>query len=49
MLDTMPDHRSLSENDRIALYTGVKETISKNGGFYEVKYLFQLYMGKKPI
>lgn len=49
MLDTMSDHRSLLENDRNALYTGIKNVILNHGGFYEVKYFFQLYMGRKPI
>jgi len=48
MLDTMSDHRSLPENNRTALYTGIKDIILKHGGFYEVKYFYQLYMGRKP-
>jgi len=47
MLDTMSDHRSLPENNRNALYTGIKDIILKHGGFYEVKYFYQLYMGRK--
>jgi SAM-dependent methyltransferase len=49
MLDTMSDHRSLPENNRKALYTGIKEIILRHGDFYKVKYFFQLYMGRKPF
>lgn len=48
LLDTMSDHRSLPENDRKGLYTGIKEIILKHGGLYKVKYFYQLYMGRKP-
>ena len=44
----MSDHRSLPENDRKGLYTGIKEIILKHGGLYKVKYFYQLYMGRKP-
>jgi SAM-dependent methyltransferase len=48
LLETMSDHRCLPENDRNALYTGVKEVIVKHGGSYKKDYVFQLYMGRKP-
>jgi len=48
MLDTMSDNRSLPENDRIALYNGIKDVINMYGGIFEVEYFYQLYMGRKP-
>ena len=46
-LDTLADHRSLSDDDRAALYTGIKEAILRHGGCHKVDYVFQLYMGRK--
>ena len=46
-LDTMSDHRSLPANNRTALYSEIKETILRQGGYYKADYAFQLYMGKK--
>lgn len=45
--DTMSDHRNLPDNDRAALYTGMKDAIQRHGGIYNVNYVFQLYMGRK--
>lgn len=47
LLETMSDHKSLPENNRKALYAGVKDAIIKHGGKYMVNYIFQLYMGRK--
>ncbi|MCL2528494.1 MAG: class I SAM-dependent methyltransferase [Defluviitaleaceae bacterium] len=48
MLDTFSDHISLPDNDRAALYTGIRDAIqSLGGGYYKVDYVFQLYMGRK--
>jgi hypothetical protein len=47
LMDTMSDHRAMPEKDRAALYTGIKNAILNHGGQLEVKFIFQLYMGKK--
>jgi ubiquinone/menaquinone biosynthesis C-methylase UbiE len=47
LLDTMADHRNLSENNRNSLYTGIKEAIKNNGGLYWINNIYQLYMGRK--
>ena len=47
LLDTYADHRNLPENDRRYLYEGIKEVILKNGGYYRMNNIFQLYMGRK--
>ena len=47
LLDTMADHRSLADDDKTALYTGIKEAIRKHGGEINVDYIFQLYLGRK--
>ena len=49
LLDTFSDHKSLPVDHRKALYEGVKEVILKHGGYHKVDYVFQLYMGRKPI
>ena len=46
-LDTMADHRSLPEGDRVALYDGIKKAIIGHGGSLTVDYVFQLYLGRK--
>jgi ubiquinone/menaquinone biosynthesis C-methylase UbiE len=46
--DTMADHRSLPEENRTALYAGIKNAILKDGGSYTMEFVFQLYMGRKP-
>ena len=48
LLDTFADHRSLPEENRSALYSGIKETILKHGGNIGNTDVFQLYMGRKP-
>ena len=48
LLETMADHRSLPESNKKALYTGIGESINKRGGFCELDFLFQLYIGRKP-
>lgn len=47
LLDTLADHRGLPEDDKVALYAGIKEAILRHGGLYKVDYIFQLYMGRK--
>ena len=47
LMDTMSDHRAMPDNDREALYTGIKTAILSHGGQIEVKFIFQLYMGRK--
>ena len=46
-LDTMSDQRALPDDNRAALYAGIKDAIEKYGGCHTVDYVFQLYMGKK--
>jgi len=48
LMDTMSDHRALTEENRTALYTELKEVILKHGGQLKMDYIFQLYMGRKP-
>ena len=48
MLETFSDHRSLPEENRTALFAGIKDVILKHGGYLRVDYVFQLYMGRKP-
>ena len=45
--DTFSDHRGLPEDNRNALYAELKEAILKNGGRFDERYTFQLYMGRK--
>jgi ubiquinone/menaquinone biosynthesis C-methylase UbiE len=47
LLDTYADHRGLPDDNRAALYNGIKEVILRHGGYHKVDYIFQLYMGKK--
>ena len=47
MLETFPDHKNLPDSDRSALFTGVKEAITKHGGYFKIDYVFLLYMGRK--
>ena len=47
LLDTLSDHRALPEENRQALYEGIRRVIGQNGGTYHVDYLYQLYMGRK--
>jgi len=48
LMDTMSDHRALTEENRTALYAELKEVILKHGGHIKMDYIFQLYMGRKP-
>jgi len=48
LLDTYSDHRSLPDENRTALYKGIRETVIKYGGYQKLDFLFQLYIGKKP-
>ena len=47
-LDTMSDHRAMPEENRMALYAGIKEAILKHGGQLKMDFIFQLYMGRRP-
>jgi len=47
LMDTMSDHRALPDKNRAALYTGIKDAILNHGGQIEMKFIFQLYMGRK--
>ena len=47
LIDTMSDHRSLPEHDRLALYDGISAAINRHGGQFTIDYTFQLYMGRK--
>jgi ubiquinone/menaquinone biosynthesis C-methylase UbiE len=47
LLDTYSDHRALPDNNRVALYEGIKEVILKHGGQQKLNCTFQLYMGRK--
>ena len=48
LLDTYSDHRGLPDDNRTALYAGIREAILRHGGYHKVDYIFQLYMGRKP-
>ncbi len=48
LLDTYSDHRGLPDDNRTALYAGIREAIIKHGGKHKVDYVFQLYMGRRP-
>ena len=47
LMDTMSDHRELPEENRAALYAGIKEAINNHGGQYSQDSIFTLYMGRK--
>jgi SAM-dependent methyltransferase len=47
LMDTMSDHRAMSETNRAALYAGIKEAIVRHGGRQKLSCVFQLYMGRK--
>ncbi len=47
LLDTYSDHRGLPDDNRAAVYKGIKEAILRHGGHHKVDYIFQLYMGRK--
>jgi SAM-dependent methyltransferase len=46
LLDTMTDNRSLPEENRVALYDGIKKIINNHGGYRKLDFIFQLYMGR---
>ncbi len=46
-LETMSDHISLPNSNRMALYDGIKKAIIKHGNCHRLDYIFQLYMGRK--
>ena len=46
-LDTMSDQRGLPDDNRAALYAGVRKAIENHGGNHTIDYIFQLYMGRK--
>jgi len=47
LCDTLADHRSLPEKNKVALYAGLKDVIIKHGGYVKGEDVFQLYMGRK--
>ena len=47
LLDTMSDHRALTKERRMALYTEIKEIILRHDGQLKMDFIFQLYMGRK--
>ncbi|NLZ72670.1 MAG: class I SAM-dependent methyltransferase [Bacteroidales bacterium] len=47
LIDTFSDHRALPDDNRVALYSGIKESILKHGGQQKMNIIFQLYMGRK--
>ena len=46
-MDTMSPNRKLPEENRMALYSEIKEAILKYGGQYSQDTVFTLYMGRK--
>lgn len=47
LLDTYSDHRALPDENRMALYSGIKKAILMHGGHQNMNFIFQLYMGRK--
>lgn len=47
LLNTFTDHITLPDENRTALYDGIREAILRHGGYHRVDYVFQLYMGRK--
>jgi len=47
LCDTLADHRGLPEENKSALYAGIKEAIEKHGGRHRENWVFQLYIGRK--
>jgi SAM-dependent methyltransferase len=47
LLETLSDHRHLPDENRNALYAGIKAAINRHGGYYKPDLTFQLYMGRK--
>lgn len=48
LMDTYSDHRALPDDSKAALYSGIKDAILLHGGRHHVKFIYQLYMGRKP-
>jgi len=48
-LGTMSDLRRLPESNREALFEGIRDAINKHGGQHKLDFVFQLYMGRKPL
>ncbi len=48
VLDTMSDYRALPDEKRLPLYESLERLILASGGGVNIKYCFQLYMGRKP-
>jgi ubiquinone/menaquinone biosynthesis C-methylase UbiE len=46
LLETYSDHRELPDENRTALYAGVRDAILKHGGYQKLNFIFQLYMGR---
>ena len=47
MLDTFSDHIALPDDDRAALYAGIRDAIERHGGRITRELIYQLYMGRK--
>ena len=47
LLNTYSDHRALPDENRAALYAGIKSAIINHGGRQKLNLIFQLYMGRK--
>jgi len=47
LMDTMSPNRALPEENRTALYAGVREAVARHGGVYAQDGVFTLYMGRK--
>ena len=46
-LDTFSDHINLPDENRAALYAGIKEVTLRHGGYRTADMVYQLYMGRK--
>ena len=47
LIDTYNDHRALPDENREALYAGLRKVIEKHGGQLKLNFVYQLYMGRK--
>jgi hypothetical protein len=43
----MSEHRALPEENRTALFTGIRETMNKHGGQRKIDVIYHLYMRRK--
>ena len=48
-LNTLSDHRNLPDSVKLPFYKEIKQVIDDNDGKYRIDYVFQLYLGRKPI